>query len=83
MTNIVSITSQGQISIPAKMRRQLGLDKTKKALISVHDDRILVEPVRDFIEMGGTLKTNLKVSSRQIRQAFEDYLANEAVKKTK
>ena len=83
MTNIVSITSQGQISIPAKMRRQLGLDKTKKALISVHDDRILVEPVRDFIEMGGTLKTNLKVSSRQIRQSFEDYLANEAVKKTK
>ena len=83
MTNIVSITSQGQISIPAKMRRQLGLDKTKKALISVHDDRILVEPVRDFVEMGGTLKTNLKVSSRQIRQAFEDYLANEAVKKTK
>ncbi|OGE07784.1 hypothetical protein A3I53_02185 [Candidatus Curtissbacteria bacterium RIFCSPLOWO2_02_FULL_40_13b] len=83
MTNIVSITSQGQISIPAKMRRQLGLDKTKKALISVHNDKILVEPVHDFIEMGGTLKINLKVSSRQIRQAFEDYLANEAVKKTK
>lgn len=83
MTNIVSITSQGQISIPAKMRRQLGLNKTKKALISIQDDRLLVEPVRDFIEMGGTLKSNLKVSSREIRQAFEDYLANEAVKKTK
>jgi len=83
MTNIVSITSQGQISIPAKMRRQLGLNKTKKALISIQDDRLLVEPVRDFIEMGGTLKTNLKISSREIRQAFENYLANEAVKKIK
>lgn len=83
MTYTVSITSQGQISIPAKLRRQFGLDKTRKALVSVVDDKIVVEPVRDFLEMGGDLQTPLKISPKKIREAFGDYLAKEAVGKIK
>lgn len=55
MTHIVSITSQGQISIPAKIRRELGLEKHKKALVQREGKRIVIEPVRDFLELAGSL----------------------------
>ncbi len=76
----VSITSQGQISIPAKLRRRLGLDKLKKALVYEDKGELIVRPVKDFLELGGSLKTNIKVTPRQIREAFGQYLADQAVK---
>lgn len=55
MTFTVTITSQGQISIPAKLRRKLGLDKSKKALIREENGELVVKPVKDFLELGGSL----------------------------
>lgn len=77
---MVSITSQGQISIPIRFRRELGLDKLKKAIISRESSRIIIEPAMDFLDLKGSLKTKIKATSRQIRNAFEEYLAEEAVK---
>ena len=77
---MVSITSQGQISIPIRFRRELGLEKIKKAFVSEDSGRIIIEPARDFLELKGSLKTKIKATPKQIRSAFEDYLAREAVK---
>lgn len=81
MTYTVSITSQGQISLPAKLRREL-FAHTNKALVSVQDDRVILEPVKDILNLE-SLKTSRKgkVSSRQMREAFGQYLADEAVGK--
>jgi len=76
----VSITSQGQISIPVKLRRKLGLEKFGKALISESEGKLVIEPVKDLLDLQGSLKTNLKFTPRQIREAFGQYLAEEAVK---
>lgn len=56
MTNLVSITSQGQISIPAKMRRELGFEKYGKALVRKEKGRLVVEPVGDLLESAGIFK---------------------------
>lgn len=80
MVYAVTITSQGQISIPAQIRRELGLDKTKKALVSVKNKEIVIEPVKDFLELRGSLKTNIKATPRRIREAFGEYLAKRAVR---
>lgn len=77
MTYTVTITSQGQISIPAKFRHQLGLDKTKKALVSIEDKKIIIEPTRNFLELEGAFKTKIKISSKEARQKFEDYLGSD------
>ncbi len=79
MVYTVSITSQGQISIPAQLRKQLGLQTGKKALVSAQGDKIIIEPVKDLLELRGSLKTNIKATPRQIRQSFTDHLAKEAV----
>lgn len=65
MVYTVSITSQGQISIPAKLRMELGLNNGNKALVSVENKRLIIEPVKDFLELAGSLKTNKKPLSNQ------------------
>lgn len=83
MTYTVSITSQGQISIPAKIRRQLGLDKTMRASVSSQGGKVIIEPLKDILELAGSFKTKTNVSPNQVRKGFEEYLAQEAVGKIK
>lgn len=80
MVYTVSITSQGQISIPARLRRQLGLENGQKALISVEKEKLIVEPIEDFSVLKGVFKSNKKIPYKKIHEAFGDYLAKEAVK---
>lgn len=83
MTYIVSITSQGQISIPARFRKELGLNTGKKALVSMEDKKLIIEPVKDFLDLRGSLKTDIKATPGQIRKAFGRYLTQEAVGTTR
>ena len=49
----VSITKQGQISIPAKFRKELNLNESKKATVKLENNRLIVEPVADIAELAG------------------------------
>ncbi len=80
MAYVVSITSQGQISIPAQIRRDLNLDKTRKALITIQGNKAVIEPLKDLLELKGSFKTKIKADSDKIRASFEQYLAKEGVK---
>jgi len=55
MGTFVTITSQGQISIPAKIRQELGLEKFRKALVSLKDNKVIIEPVTDVLTLEGVL----------------------------
>lgn len=76
----VTITSQGQITIPAKIRRQLGFHKTNKALVFPEDGRVIIEPIKDLLELGGSLKTSIQVNPKRQREAFAQYLGQRALK---
>lgn len=71
----VTITSQGQITIPAKLRRELDLDKTKRLILKVEDQKIIAEKEPDILDFRGIFKTNKKIPFRKIRESFGDYLA--------
>ncbi len=73
MSYTVSITSQGQISIPAKISQKLGLSERKKALVSIENGKEIIEPVRDFLELAGSLKTDKKPLSNQ---ELDDFVGN-------
>ena len=82
MTYTVSITSQGQISIPAKIRRQLGLSKNSKAIVSIKEGEMLVRPVKDFLQLRGSIKTDKKpLSNEKLHELFAEEMAEEAVGK--
>ncbi|OGM18520.1 hypothetical protein A2686_02875 [Candidatus Woesebacteria bacterium RIFCSPHIGHO2_01_FULL_38_10] len=78
MIYTVSITSQGQISIPAKIQKELGFKRPGKALVRVEDGKMVVEQVKDFLELGGSLKTTKPpLSSSEIHEMFAESLASE------
>jgi len=55
-STLVTITSQGQITIPAKMRKALGFVAGSKVVASVQNDQFTIEKPQDFFELAGTLK---------------------------
>lgn len=85
----VSITSQGQISIPAKIRRALGLDIYRKAMVSMEGKNIIIEPVDDLLALSGSLhKYALKGKSaeeimRLEKKGLEEARMERAVNKMK
>ena len=83
MIYTVSITSQGQVSIPIQLRRKLNLEKNRKAIVTEENGKVIIEPVKDFLELAGSLKhiKKVKASPSEMRAAFEQYLADEAMGK--
>lgn len=79
---ISTVTRQGQISIPIKLRRELNIDK-KKVMISRVEGKLIIEPVEDLLDLAGSFKVDKKIPFKKIREGFEDYLAKEAVKNMK
>ena len=49
-----TVTSQGQITIPAKIRKKL-FNKTKSANITVEKNRVIIEPIPDLLSLSGSL----------------------------
>ena len=72
MLHYVTITSQGQISIPAVIRRKFGLDKTKKAIVEADDEKIIIKPEPDIMELYGVFKTKKKISPGKLRRMLDE-----------
>lgn len=52
---VVAINSQGQVTIPAVLRRKLGFDQTDKAVVKEEKGRVVVEPMPDIDSLAGSL----------------------------
>ncbi len=75
---IVTITSQGQVTVPAKLRRALGLDKVKKAIVYQQKDKIVMEPVHSITQLAGILKSK-RLKNKTIEEIMR--LEKKAVEK--
>ncbi len=80
MGQVVSITSQGQISIPAALRRRLGLDKYRKAYVKEEAGKIVVEPVEDIFSLHGSLASYVQ-EEKVDQEAEEGAFRENAVKR--
>lgn len=49
---LVTVTSKGQIVIPASVRKKLNIQKGQKFVVSVEDNKIILEPVEELIKKG-------------------------------
>ena len=82
MQQIVSITSQGQITIPASIRRSLGLNKYPKATVHLENKKIIIEPIPDILTMGGLLKRKaIKGKSIDKTIKLEEKVISETISK--
>ncbi len=79
---LVSITSQGQITIPAQLRRKYNFASSEKVLVKEEQGKIIVEPVFDLDSLAGSLSEyalkdkSLEEISRLEAQAIADCRKN-------
>lgn len=52
---ISTISSKGQITLPARIRRKLGLKPHDRVVIESTDDAIIIKRAADFFELQGFL----------------------------
>ena len=74
MQHTVSITSQGQLTIPVSVRQELGIMGPTKATLTQDGDNLVVKPAKDFWSLGGSLKSKVKLTDKELkaaRKAFE------------
>ena len=69
MNYIVSITSQGQLTIPKTIRDDFDINQASKAVVRKMGNKIVVEPKSDFWSLGGSLKSGIKLSNKELRKA--------------
>ena len=70
---IVSLTSQNQISIPVNMSRVWGKVKPKKLMVTLVGEELIIKPVTDFRLLKGLLKSNIKLSDKQLAKAKGEF----------
>lgn len=80
MSYTVTITSQGQISIPAELRRKFSLTGGKNLVLrDTPEGQITIDPVPDLLELGGIFKKyaqNAKGKSfKKMREEYKNYRA--------
>ncbi len=60
MQQVVSITSQGQITIPSSFRRLLNLNQYPKAIIKVSHNQLTIKPMQDVLSLAGIISHKAK-----------------------
>ncbi len=79
MRNTITITSKGQTTLPAAMRRKLGLDKTGGVLQISFNERkgelVISKPV-SIAELSDRISRNIKPGTPPIANIDEYYQKN-------
>jgi len=71
MTYYAAITSQGQVSIPAQIRKKYGFSKNGKVVITENNNGVYIKPVLDIESLKGSFQTHKKISQTEIRSALD------------
>ncbi len=75
----VTMNSQGQITIPAKLRRKYGFQPNQAVLVRELNQQLVVEPVNELTDLGGALnKYALKDKNSQEISQVEKKVIQEA-----
>lgn len=53
--SLATVSSKGQITLPAEIRRRLGIRSKDKVRLYVRDVEIIIQPLRSFRELRGSV----------------------------
>lgn len=78
-----SVTQKGQATIPAPIRKSLGIKPNTKIVFELKDNNeATFKPVVDFFSLKGSVKTNKPFDLNAMEKAIEDEIMNKYVKKS-
>lgn len=77
-----SVTQKGQATIPALIRRSLGIKPNTKIVFELKNDHeASFKPVADFFTMKGSIKSKKSFNIKAMEKAVGDAIINKYVKK--
>ena len=74
MKSIISITSQGQVTIPVEIRRAFGIKGATKAKIEKRGNQIIIKPQKNFWTLKGFLASKIKLSDKKLKEAKDAFV---------
>jgi antitoxin PrlF len=79
------VTRKGQVTIPADIRRALGIEEGDKVAFVLEDDQVKLTRKGSVVEQtAGALKSNIPaLSLREEREAAEQAIAEEALERSR
>ncbi len=82
MKNTITITTKGQTTLPAPVRRKLGLDKTGGVLLISFDERkgeLVISKLVNIAELSERISRYVKPRTRPVVSVDEYYQAHRGV----
>lgn len=76
-----SVTQKGQATIPAAIRRKLGIKPNSKIVFELNDNEVSIKPVVDFFSLKGSVKSNKPFNIEAMEKAVTDAIIVKYVKK--
>jgi len=82
MDYVSSLTSKGQVTIPAAIRKALGLKAKDKVAFRMENGAVRIEPARaSVMDSAGKIKIKGFKSMKQLRHDTERFVAERALKR--
>lgn len=73
MSTLVSITSQGQVTIPSAARKLLGIEGATKASLEIIDNTLVIRPQADFWSVVNSMSGDIELTDTQLREARDSF----------
>lgn len=75
MTAITTMTSKGQVTIPAFLRKELRLLPRQKIFFSPVPGGIFLKKAQNFFSLGGSLKTTKKFDIKAMKKSAQKLIS--------
>ena len=69
-----TVSSKGQITLPAKIRASLGINSKDKIQIIMRDNEIVLKPLKSFRELRGTIPFKKGDSRKKVAEAVAKHV---------
>ncbi|MCL4389813.1 MAG: AbrB/MazE/SpoVT family DNA-binding domain-containing protein [Patescibacteria group bacterium] len=80
MTTVTTLTSKGQVTIPAYLREELQLTARQKISFSSVPGGILLKKAASFFDLGGSVKTAKKFDIRTMDKTAKKLVSSRYAK---
>ena len=72
--SLATVSSKGQITLPTKIRKILGIRSKDKVQFIIRDNEIVIKPLRSFRELRGTIKPKKGDPRKVARDAIAKHI---------
>jgi AbrB family looped-hinge helix DNA binding protein len=72
--SLATVSSKGQITLPAKIRAALGIRSKDKVRVVVRDDEVVIKPVRSFRQLRGSVLPKEGDERKAMRDAVAQHV---------